>query len=312
MKENYSVKVIFFGLGSIGKRHLQNLISVCRANSTDLEVHAFRTKGTEEKIEGIDKYIYQYNQITDQYDVTFITNPTAIHYDTLNLMIKNSNFFFIEKPVFDHPNYEINFTIDPSKVYVAAPLRYKPIMNYLTNYIEDKRIYSARIICSSFLPSWRKEDYRKSYSASKELGGGVELDCIHELDYAIWLFGFPKQKKHLILRKSDLEIESNDLALYLLEYEDKVVEIHLDYFGVFPQRKIEIITNDDFIVCDLLSDTLYSQKYGQIVDMKRDNNAMYVEEIKYFIERVMHCQDNWNDLNNAIDVLQLARGGTIT
>ncbi|WP_324254035.1 Gfo/Idh/MocA family oxidoreductase [Paenibacillus sp. 1001270B_150601_E10] len=302
------MKVIFFGLGSIGKRHLQNLITLYRENSVDLEVHAYRTKATDEKIEGLDKCIFECDQINDHYDATFITNPTAIHFETLNLMNEKSKFFFIEKPVFDHPNYRVNTSIDPSKVYVAAPLRYKPIMSYLKTYLEDKRIYSARIMCSSYLPTWRKGDYRKSYSASRELGGGVELDCIHELDYVTWLFGFPKQKKHLLLKTSDLSIESNDLALYLLEYEDKVIEVHLDYFGVFSQRKIEIITNDDLVVCDLLNDTLSSQRYGQIVDMKRDVNEMYIEEMKYFIEQVIHCQDNWNDLNNAIDVLKLAKG----
>ncbi len=44
--------------------------------------------------------------------------------------------------------------------------------------------------CGSYLPDWRPgNNYKKSVSAKKDLGGGVLLELSHELDYIRWIFG---------------------------------------------------------------------------------------------------------------------------
>ena len=47
------------------------------------------------------------------------------------------------------------------------------------------------------------EDYKKSYASKKELGGGVVLTCIHEIDYMYWLFGDIKEVFSLTGKFSD-------------------------------------------------------------------------------------------------------------
>ena len=55
-------------------------------------------------------------------------------------------------------------------------------------------VYSARVLCSSYLPGWRPGvDYRTVYSAHKDMGGGVTIDLIHEWDYLVELFGKPEK-----------------------------------------------------------------------------------------------------------------------
>lgn len=309
LKGTSKLKVIFFGLGSIGQRHIKNLRTLCEQKYIDLEVHAYRTnKQNNAHVNGVATNFYSIDEIIGNYDAAFITNPTSCHYETLNYIKKRARYFFVEKPLFDRKHNIEAMKIQSHKVYVAAPLRFKNIMKRLREFIADKDIYSVRVICSSYLPHWRNMDYRNSYSAMKDLGGGVELDCIHELDYVTYLFGFPSRVNVLLGKKSNLSIDSNDIAVYTMEYADKIVEVHLDYFGIYPQRKIELITNEDLIVCDLLQDTITSEKYGLIEQVCEEKNVMYLNELNYFLNEVVAEKDNFNDLIHAYKVLMLAKG----
>ncbi len=61
-------------------------------------------------------------------------------------------------------------------------------------------VYSARVLCSSYLPGWRPGvDYRTVYSAHKDMGGGVTIDLIHEWDYLWWSFS-GSRKRCIILK----------------------------------------------------------------------------------------------------------------
>ena len=301
------MKVIFFGLGSIGQKHYQNLQIICKERDIPLEVSAYRSRKAEYETPSDIRMIYDTNEIEDNYDIAFITNPTALHLETLQKIKNKAKYFFVEKPIFEKTYDVAAFTENKEAYYVAAPLRYKGIMAELKDFLEDKQVYNARVICSSYLPDWRKDDYRKSYSANPNLGGGIELDCIHELDYVISLFGFPRKTKAMYAKKSLLEIMSNDSAAYLLDYKDKIIEVHLDYYGQFPQRKIEIITDDDFIVCDFLENSLTSKRTGEFIQVKEDPNQMYLNELAYFIDNVMTNKENNNNIVHANEVLKIAK-----
>ncbi|MGB3161834.1 MAG: Gfo/Idh/MocA family oxidoreductase [Carnobacterium sp.] len=301
------MKVIFFGLGSIGQKHYKNLKTICKEKNISLEVTAYRSRKTEHNKPSDIQMIYEINEISDDYDVAFITNPTALHLETLRMIKDKASYLFVEKPIFEKVYNIDEFIKKKESYYIAAPLRYKGIMKELKKYLDKQNVLNARVICSSYLPKWRKDDYTKSYSANSELGGGIELDCIHELDYVIDLFGFPVESKAMYGKKSNLTIQSNDTALYLLEYIDKFVEIHLDYYGQIPQRKIEIITEDDLITCDFLSNTLTSNKLGLLKEIKEDSNQMYLNELDYFFDNVLTNQDNNNTIEHANKVLKIAK-----
>ncbi|MER2173172.1 MAG: Gfo/Idh/MocA family oxidoreductase [Carnobacterium sp.] len=301
------MKVIFFGLGSIGQKHYQNLKIICKERDIPLEVSAYRSRKAEYETPSNISMIYDTNEIEDNYDIAFITNPTALHLETIQMVKNKAKYFFVEKPIFEKTYDVASFTENQEAYYIAAPLRFKSIMTELKEFIEDKQVYNARVICSSYLPVWRKDDYSKSYSADPNLGGGIELDCIHELDYVISLFGFPRETKAMYAKKSHLEIKSNDSAAYLLDYTDKIIEVHLDYYGQFSQRKIEIITDDDFIVCDFLENSLTSKRTGEFIQIKEDSNQMYLNELTYFIDNVMTNKENNNNIVHANEVLKIAK-----
>ena len=238
------MKVCFIGVGSIAKRHIRNLKELY---GDEIEIDVLRSgkggsMGSElETI--IQNTYYDFERLPEDYDVIFITNPTRLHYQTLQRVHGNGRHFFIEKPVFETGQEdweELHLRAD-SVYYVACPLRYSNVIQYLKHTVDFSQIYSTRCISSSYLPEWRPgTDYRETYSAKKELGGGVSIDLIHEWDYICELVGVPEQVKCFITKKSDLEIDSDDLAVYIAEYKDKVAELHLDYFGRYAERRIEL------------------------------------------------------------------------
>ena len=45
------------------------------------------------------------------------------------------------------------------------------------------------------------------------MGGGVGIDLIHEWDYLTWLFGTPVETYSIQRKISNLEIDSDDVAI---------------------------------------------------------------------------------------------------
>lgn len=301
------MKVIFFGLGSIGQRHLANLQTLCKDKGIAVDIHAMRTSRREINTDGL-KSIYHFDDLDEKYDIAFITNPTSLHYETIKSMQNRATYYFIEKPIFNKIYPEITAWPNPKHYYVACPLRYKKIMQFVREIVDRETVLNARVICSTYLPNWRKDDYRKSYSADPNLGGGVELDCIHELDYIVDLFGFPEKTQHMFGKVSSLEIDSHDIAVYLLRYPDKFVELHLDYFGQQSQRKIELITESDLITVDLLSNQISFSMSKELIAIEEDYNQFYLNEMSYFLEQVVGLNNNHNDLIHANKILQVALG----
>nr|MBO1342782.1 Gfo/Idh/MocA family oxidoreductase [Enterococcus sp. 665A] len=300
------MKIIFFGLGSIGKRHLENLRAYGKKNDLKLDITSFKNTELQTSEELIDmKYIRSFSELEKEYDVAFITNPTYKHKETLDVIAKKTKHIFLEKPAFIRSEKIEEIGIEYSNVYVAAPLRYKKIMKYIKSIIPDMHIFSVEVICSTYLPDWRSGDYRKQYSALKKMGGGVELDCIHEIDYVANLFGFPDKVIKYMGKYSDLELDSNDLALYIFIYSNKLINIHLDYFGKNPKRKLKLYTNEGNIEVDFLANKVF--KNSRIfATFEEDSNQMYVEELNYFMDVVINDKENWNDLRYANKVLELA------
>ena len=306
------MKVCFIGVGSIAKRHIRNLKELY---GDEMEIDVLRSgkggsMGSElEKI--IQNTYHDFESLPEDYDIIFITNPTRLHYQTLQRVHGNGRHFFIEKPVFETGQEdwkELHLRAD-SVYYVACPLRYSNVIQYLKRTLDFSQIYSIRCISSSYLPEWRPgTDYRETYSAKKEMGGGVSIDLIHEWDYICELVGVPEQVKCFITKKSDLEIDSDDLAVYIAEYKDKVAELHLDYFGRYAERRIELFGKEDTIEADLIGQTITYRKSGNIVVLHEERDSMQKKELQNFFRIIEGKEKNNNPIPRACQTLKITRG----
>ena len=179
------LKVCFVGIGSIGKRHIRNLRLLCNDRNIHLHIDAYRR--TLDPVEGVNCIYTNIEDIPEDYDVIFITNPTEMHMDSLRRLHNKGRNFFIEKPVVSIGQLEDakKFQIRKNVVYyVACPLRYNAVIQWIKKNVDSNDVISVRSISSSYLPDWRPgQDYRKTYSAHKNMGGGVSIDLIHEWDW---------------------------------------------------------------------------------------------------------------------------------
>lgn len=305
------MRICVIGLGSIAKRHITNLKELLKDEVSVTVLRSGKGREVENNIRSlIDHLCYEDSMLEKEYDAVFITNPTGMHYETLIRYKEQSRFFFVEKPVFVTGMEDITpFQNSKNVYYVACPLRYTNVIQYLKRNLDFSSIYSMRCISSSYLPDWRPgTDYRDTYSAHKDMGGGVSIDLIHEWDYIHYLIGPPINVKSMIKKKSALEIDTDDIAAYIADYEDKIVELHLDYFGQKPIRKIELFGKNDTIIADLINQRIVWQKNGTMVEFSRERDEYQKRELQHFLDIVMGRSMSDNNLSEACSILRIARG----
>lgn len=312
MKE---LNVCFVGVGSIAKRHIRNLKKVCEKRNIYLRIDALRhgdydTKETERL--GICNVYKDCSEMKKVYDVVFITNPTALHLETLEKLSRFGRHFFIEKPICSLGQLKRACALDLTKnavYYVACPLRYNAVIQYIKKNVKAEDILCVRSISSSYLPDWRPgTDYRNTYSAHTSMGGGVSIDLIHEWDYITWLLGEPKEVNYMSGKISELEIDSEDFAVYTAGYGDKIVELHLDYFGRRTIREILVFTKEETILGDIADNKIMFLNSGKHMDFREERDDYQIRELEHFLDMTEGNAENDSSIAHGIKVLQLTQG----
>lgn len=303
------MNIIFFGLGSIGQRHLRLL----RGLFPDYCYYAFK-RGIEPCAKEGVQYVYSWDEIEQVgADLAIISNPTCKHIETALACASKKINLFIEKPISGGMQgiKELIATVAKNdlKVMVGYNLRFHPVIAKARAFVENRnhRIISFSAYCGSFLPDWRDSDYKITYSGKKDLGGGVLLDLSHEIDYCKWIFGKPKKVLGIYGKYSSLEIDVEDNAEIILQYEDKVGTIHLDFNRIVPRRDIEIQADSSVYQGDLITgrwkifskDNLVEGQFNLAPDLT------YTKQLHNINAVLKNNKLPLCDLNDAVETLQL-------
>lgn len=301
------------GVGSIGTRHL-NIIE--KMYGTKVNIYLYRTSTAKGNLEEYEN-IYDIDEFFEKgLDTVFICNPTSRHIEFATIAAKNKCNLFMEKPLsntLQGCNDLLKIIKDNNLItLMGCNMRFNPIILKLKKYVDENKYGTAlsfSVTCGSYLPQWRpNQDYTISYSASKELGGGVVLDLIHEIDYCRWIFGDFKGVQSSIGKISNLHIETEDYA-DIIVLTDKNIRgsIHLDYYRISSERKIEIIFENYIIIGDLIQNsiTIISRNDEKVETFQFERNYMYEEQIKYFFNCVNNNVKTFNDIEEGYNVLKL-------
>lgn len=302
------MKIIFFGLGSIGQRHARLLIK-----NFNHELFAFRHQKGKVNQLGISE-IYSWSDIKKlKPDAAFITNPTSEHVNTAIRCASLGMHIFMEKPLSNRLNglTELEHQVRKNKIgfYTAYCLRFHPVINKIEELLKGKKIYHSRIVCSSYLPHWRPgQDYKKNYSAIAKFGGGVFLDLSHELDYIEYLFGPILSMIGQLDRLTDLTVDVEDAAdIVMIQKNGVRVNLHLDYLSHLQERTIKIDFEGGYIIGNMLDGrvTYCAGKNLKQFNVSVDKDVLFNEQLRYFFSNLKNpkMMNNFNDSRIFIEKL---------
>lgn len=311
------MKIIGIGLGSIGQRHFNNL-----HNNFDVDLIAYRYRNLDTKF--ITNSIYTTFTDLDEAleqkpDAAIITNPTSLHVPLATKLAKNGCHLFIEKPLsntMDGVDTLIDIVDKKGLITLMGfHLRFHSCINVVKQLVYDNAIgdiYSASSTFGSCLTKWHPwEDYRQSYAARKDLGGGAILTNIHEIDYLYWIFGEVNRVFGCMSKKSKLEIDVEDNAEILMEFKNGVLaNIHLDILNIPPRRGCNIVGEKGSIFWDFDNNRvgMYTDNRWKYItpDGNKDYTQAYIDEMKHFIDCINTKKKTINDIHEGKRVLEIA------
>lgn len=294
------MKVLVVGYGSIGKRHVGNLINHDAVEKIIVysKIKEYISGADEQDITMVNAAETNLSAAVAQCnpDFAIIANETYKHMDTAITLAQRGVHLFIEKPL-SHNLEKMDVFKDiirqkKLKVFIAYNLRFLPAIEYLREQIRGGELgdlYFAQIEAGQYLPSWRLDtDYTACYSADEKRGGGVALDLSHEVDYMRYLFGEPQSWKTIKSKASDLKINAEDIFVGIYRYYNGFIcQLHMDYLQQKPKRTIRVVGSKGQLYCDLVSKYIDVHTYGQngrlIEDSFFNTAETYKKELAHFI-----------------------------
>ena len=311
------MRFLVVGAGSIGSRHSRNLAGLGhRVRVWDVDRDRLREAA---RLPGIEAATSFDEGLAERPDAVLICTPPSRHLDPARRALAAGAHLFVEKPI-AHVSDGVEALIDEARrrsrvLAVGFNLRFLPSLGHVKALLESKRIgrvLAVRAAFGSYLPEWRPgRDYRDNYAVRSELGGGILLDAIHEVDYLGWLFGEATELFCATGHWSDLAGDTEDLAEVTLHLESGVLaQVHLDYLQRRYQRNLEVIGDAGVIVWDYPTHSVTVFEPGSPsgettrVD-DGDPNAMYLDEMRHFVRCLESHETPLVDGNEALRSLRL-------
>ncbi|MEP7286098.1 MAG: Gfo/Idh/MocA family oxidoreductase [Chloroflexota bacterium] len=310
--------IAVLGCGSIGRRHLRNLQALGYTDLVAFDPSAASREAAlqETGVKGYEKLddIWGFNP-----DVVLVTSPSNLHTELALAAARHGAHLFIEKPL-SHSFENLSTLaaeVEQSNLItmVGCNMRFHPGPAQVKKLISENavgKVIAARIQTGSYLPGWRPQtDYRLSYSASPTQGGAI-LDCIHEIDLALWYLGAAEVVSAVSLPAESLGIEVEGLVEILLRHHSGALSnVHLNYIQRDYKRACQIIGTEGTIYWDFTDGEVRVYTPAGEWEITKQSadwtvNQMYIDEMTYFMNCVVNHTPTFSDVQQGIAALQVA------
>ena len=318
--------ILVLGGGSIGKRHMGNILSL---GVPPAQVFAVEPRA-DRQAEVVAKGVLRENIFSSRdealaaggFDRAVVATPTSMHYDDAIALARQGVSVCIEKPLAADLSRidELFASVRERGVYamVAYCFRFDEMCRTFKRLLDDGAIgrpLYTRAEMSTYLPAWHPwEDYRTFYMAQKRLGGGTLLDQSHLFDMARFFFGDVAGLAGVSLKCSDLEIDTDDFGEFYLEMKSGMrLSMHIDLFTQ-PDREFFQVTGTKGTLEWVLNKRvirLLTPEKEEVVCKDIPYDRMYVTEMQHFLaEADKGPHTAWPSLDDAraaMDVVEAIR-----
>jgi predicted dehydrogenase len=325
------MKFLIAGLGSIGRRHFRNLIALGEKDIVLLRSH--RATLPDDELAGFPVEIDLSEALRKHKpDAVIVANPTSMHLDVAIPAAEAGCHILLEKPVSNSLErldvLQKAAQKSGSKILVGFQFRYHPTLNKARELIQQNalgKILTVHAHWGEYLPNWHPwEDYRQSYAARADLGGGVIVTLTHPLDYLRYLLGDVRSLWSFNGHISSLELNVEDAAEIGLKFASGAVGgVHVNYFQRPPIHKLEIVGTSGTLRWDNADGVLHFFKMpaefgawsnnppAAIVEQYPlpdgfERNQLFVAQMRHFVETVRGESEPVCTLSDGIQALRLA------
>jgi predicted dehydrogenase len=312
------MKFVVAGLGSIGRRHMRNLIA---HGEKDLILYRTR-KSTmpEEDLQGFPVETDLAAALAYHPDGVIVSNPTAMHLDVAIPAAKQGAAILLEKPISHNMDRVSELAAaakkSGAKILVGFQYRFHPNLQKAKQLISQGAIgrpVSFKVNWGEFLPGWHPwEDHRQSYAARQDLGGGVVLTLCHPLDYLRWFFGEVGALWAFTSVVPELESAVDAVAEIGLRMTEGISgTIHLDYIQRPGSHTLEITGTQGMLRWDNGTSVLklYRSDDSSWQDFNApdgfERNCLFMDETAAFLKLIRGEIESPCTLEDGIRALEL-------
>lgn len=293
------MKFMIAGFGSIGRRHFRNLKEL-----GEHDILFFRTGKSSLPTGELSGHIVENDiraALAHQPEAVVVANPTAFHLDVAIPAAQLGCHLLLEKPISNSldgvEKLQTATKKGDSRVLVGFQFRFHPGLLKALAILKSGELgkpLSARAHWGEYFPNWHPwEDYRQSYGARQDLGGGVVFTLCHPFDYLRWLLGEVVSVTGATRQSGMLEIDVEDQADIELEFESGIgASVHLDYLQQPASHWLEIICSEGKMHWEANSGVLHvwntqsqkEQKFPLLTGFER--NDLFLAELRHFVDVV--------------------------
>ena len=267
------MRTLIIGLGSIGERHLTVLQSL-----GDTDIAVLRSRGLPPR--GVDESTFTTLRSWEEAvawgpGAAIICTPTSRHASEAARCLAEGWHVLAEKPLATHPAElgAVRAALAAgtrAQLRVAYMLPFHPHLQRVQQLALTEELgplVSMTTYWGEYLPDWHPwEDYRQSYAARRDLGGGATLTLSHDLDLCLNLASSPIADWHRIENyASGLEVDTEAASDVVMRFASGVTAAcHLSFADPVPRRHYRFVFQKGVAEIDYLAGQLDILRPGGI------------------------------------------------